>query len=78
MSCLACCGPDAGNSCELERIMRNFLWTGDPARKKLITKAWHKLCCPKDEGGLGLTRLEYINRALLLKLVWRITSHKDH
>ncbi|OVA01560.1 Reverse transcriptase zinc-binding domain [Macleaya cordata] len=61
-----------------ERIMRNFLWTGDPASKKLITKAWHKLCCPKDEGGLGLTRLENINRALLLKLVWRITSHKDH
>ncbi|OVA17071.1 Ribonuclease H domain [Macleaya cordata] len=61
-----------------ERIMRNFLWTGDPASKKLITKAWHKLCCPKDEGGLGLTKLENINRALLLKLVWRITSHKDH
>ncbi|OVA08054.1 Reverse transcriptase zinc-binding domain [Macleaya cordata] len=35
--------------------MRNFLWTGDPANKKRITKAWHKICCPKDEGGCCAT-----------------------
>ncbi|OVA18878.1 hypothetical protein BVC80_2955g1 [Macleaya cordata] len=63
------------NSCE--RIMRNFLWSGDPAKSKLITKAWHKICCPKDEGGLGLVRLETLNRALLSKLMWGIYSSKN-
>ncbi|OVA06632.1 hypothetical protein BVC80_7499g3 [Macleaya cordata] len=57
--------------------MRNFLWTGDHLIKKLVTKAWTKVCCPKGEGGLGLVRLEIINKALLSKLMWRILSSKD-
>ncbi|XP_026451148.1 uncharacterized protein LOC113351361 [Papaver somniferum] len=59
---------------ERERIIRNFLWTGDPATKKLITVNWDSVCSPLSEGVLGLRRLEIINRALLMNLYWRIQN----
>ncbi|XP_026435828.1 uncharacterized protein LOC113333618 [Papaver somniferum] len=51
---------------ECEIIIRNFLWTGDPATRKLITVKWDYVCSPIDEGGLGLRRLEIINKAMLM------------
>ncbi|XP_026377791.1 uncharacterized protein LOC113272102 [Papaver somniferum] len=38
---------------ECERIIRNFLWTGDPAEKKLITVKWEEVNAPISEGGLS-------------------------
>ncbi|XP_026459894.1 uncharacterized protein LOC113360618 [Papaver somniferum] len=52
-----------------ERIIRNFLWTGDPYVKKLITVKWEEVNAPFVERGLGLRRLEVVNKALLLKLL---------
>lgn len=57
---------------ECERIIKNFLWTGDPNIKKLFTLKWEKVCAPLEEVGLGIRSLEVIKRALLMKLVWKI------
>ncbi|XP_026447023.1 uncharacterized protein LOC113347555 [Papaver somniferum] len=54
---------------ECEKIVRNFLWSGDPAVKKLITVKYEKICAPITEGGLGIRRFEVINKALLMKLL---------
>ncbi|XP_026458909.1 uncharacterized protein LOC113359504 [Papaver somniferum] len=62
---------------ECERIIRNFLWSGDPAKRKLITLEWNKTCYPISEGGLGLRRLEIINKAILMKLPWRIQNENE-
>lgn len=59
---------------ECERIIRNFLWTGDPSQRKQIVLKWNKVCSPIKEGGLGIRRLEVINKALLMKLVSKIQN----
>ncbi|XP_026378367.1 uncharacterized protein LOC113272784 [Papaver somniferum] len=57
---------------ECERIIRNFLWTGDPSQRKQVTLKWNKVCSPLSEGGLGIIRLEVVNKALIMKLFWKI------
>jgi len=57
---------------DLERWMRNFLWSGDINQKKLVTVSWHKVCKPFKEGGLGIRNLSDINEAGNVKLCWDI------
>ncbi|XP_026417291.1 uncharacterized protein LOC113312772 [Papaver somniferum] len=60
-----------------ERILRNFLWSGNADEKKYITIAWDKVCVPLEEGGLGIRKFEDINKALLMKLLWRILKSNE-
>ena len=57
---------------DLERCMRNFIWSGDINQKKLVTVSWHKVCTPTKEGGLGIRNLSFINEAGNLRLCWEI------
>ncbi|XP_026400560.1 uncharacterized protein LOC113296467 [Papaver somniferum] len=59
---------------ECEKIIRNFLWSADPAVKKLVTAKWDEVNSPISEGGMGLRRLEIMNKALLMKLLWKIET----
>lgn len=49
---------------ECIKNIRNFLWTGDPSKRKVITLKWDYVCTRVDEGGLGLRILEQINKAM--------------
>ncbi|XP_026450605.1 uncharacterized protein LOC113350687 [Papaver somniferum] len=61
-----------------ERIIRNFLWTVDSEERKYDTLKWNKVCTPYNEGGLGIRRLMVINKALLMKMMWKLlTSEVD-
>ncbi|XP_026459018.1 uncharacterized protein LOC113359635 [Papaver somniferum] len=55
---------------------RNFLWSGDGDGeiRKYTILSWKKVCTPYSEGGLGIQRLEVLNKALLMKLLWRIMN----
>jgi ribonuclease HI len=55
---------------DLEKWSRNFIWSGNVNQRKLITVAWHKVCLPFNEGGLGLRSLSKINEAGNLKMCW--------
>lgn len=55
---------------EAERLLRNFLWSGDPTKRKLICVSWVKTTKPLSEGGLGIRRLKDINKAILMKLAF--------
>ncbi|KAF6161998.1 hypothetical protein GIB67_021919 [Kingdonia uniflora] len=57
-------------------IIRNFLWSGDPEKRKVVTVSWAKTFKPTNEGGLGLRRLQDINKSLLMKLVWEVIQGK--
>ncbi|XP_026416392.1 uncharacterized protein LOC113311808 [Papaver somniferum] len=59
---------------ECEKIIRNFLWSGDPAVKRLVTVKWDEVNSPISEGGLRLRRLEIMNKTLLMKLLWKIET----
>ncbi|GJT54570.1 probable kinetochore protein NUF2 [Tanacetum coccineum] len=39
--------------------------------------AWEVACLPKDDGGLGIRRLEHFNSALMVSHVWKLLSLKE-
>jgi hypothetical protein len=55
---------------ELEKCIRNFIWSGDIEKRKLVTISWKKLCRPLSQGGLNLRSLISLNKASNLKLCW--------
>ncbi|XP_026384210.1 uncharacterized protein LOC113279756 [Papaver somniferum] len=60
-----------------EKIIRNFLWTGDGDTRKFKTLSWKKVCTPYEEGVLGIKRLKVVNQSLLMKLMWRILNSDE-
>jgi hypothetical protein len=53
---------------DLDKWMKNFIWIGDVTQRKLVTVAWHEVCCSFSEGGLGIRSLAKLNQANNLKL----------
>ncbi|XP_026447948.1 uncharacterized protein LOC113348402 [Papaver somniferum] len=54
-----------------EKLIRNFLWSGDGEVRKYKTLSWKKICVPYIEGGLGIRRLEVLKKILLMKMMWK-------
>ncbi|KAL4329123.1 hypothetical protein AHAS_Ahas13G0268600 [Arachis hypogaea] len=62
---------------EIEKMQRKFVWGGDMENRKFHAVNWNTLCQPKYLGGLGFKKLETMNVAFLLKILWRIHIDKD-
>nr|ABN08012.1 RNA-directed DNA polymerase, putative [Medicago truncatula] len=45
---------------------RNFIWSGDTEKRKVVIVAWHKVCKPKEEGSLGLRSLTVLKYRLVI------------
>nr|GFA64486.1 RNA-directed DNA polymerase, eukaryota [Tanacetum cinerariifolium] len=56
---------------ELERLRNNFFNGGDSQDSKITWVAWAKVLSSKKNRGLGVSSFFALNRALLLKWVWR-------
>ncbi|GJW40181.1 hypothetical protein Tco_0066026 [Tanacetum coccineum] len=61
---------------DIEQIMRGFLWCQGKMRNGKAV-AWEVVCLPKDEGGLGIRRLESFNKALMTTHIWKLLSRKE-
>nr|GEZ51692.1 RNA-directed DNA polymerase, eukaryota, reverse transcriptase zinc-binding domain protein [Tanacetum cinerariifolium] len=59
---------------EMEAIRCNFFNGADPAERKITWVSWDKVPASKKNGGLGVSSFHALNRALLLKWVWRFLS----
>ncbi|GJR21549.1 hypothetical protein Tco_0970076 [Tanacetum coccineum] len=46
-------------------------------RKGKSKVAWEVVCLPKDEGSLGLRRLDHFNKALMVSHIWKLLSLKE-
>ncbi|XP_071713091.1 uncharacterized protein [Rutidosis leptorrhynchoides] len=62
---------------QLERLRRNFLWSGDCLKKKPCLVKWDSVCLPKELGGLGITPLRLKNFTMLVKGWARMNSNKQ-
>jgi hypothetical protein len=49
-----------------------MLWQEKEGVKKYHMVRWPHVYQPKDEGGLGISNLEYGNTSLLCKWLWRL------
>ena len=61
----------------LEKIQREFLWSGSSLAKKTHLVNWKTVCTEKKKGGLGLRRLSILNKALMCKWCWRFANERD-
>jgi hypothetical protein len=61
----------------LEKCIRNFIWSGDIERRKLVTTSWKKICRPLSQGGLNLRSLISLNKASNLKLCWSLFNSQS-
>ncbi|KAE8671439.1 hypothetical protein F3Y22_tig00111952pilonHSYRG00040 [Hibiscus syriacus] len=61
----------------LKSIMSNFLWGGGNGKKKIQWVKWAEVCKPKNEGGLRVRNLNFMNIALLEKWSWRFANERN-
>ncbi|GJY21345.1 reverse transcriptase domain-containing protein [Tanacetum coccineum] len=57
--------------------MRGFLWCQGGVSKGKAKVSWEVVCLPKDEGGLGVRRLDHFNKALMISHIWKLLSLKE-
>nr|GEU88352.1 phospholipase-like protein [Tanacetum cinerariifolium] len=69
-----------GNVVKCQYQVNSLYWRkwnpigADPSEKKITWVAWNKVLASKKNGGLGVSSFFSLNRALLLKWVWRFIS----
>jgi len=53
---------------QIDKYRKHCLWRGSDINSKKPPKAaWHMVCLPKEEGGLGVLDISVQNESLLLK-----------
>ncbi|XP_026419860.1 uncharacterized protein LOC113315823 [Papaver somniferum] len=55
-----------------DKYLGVILQPGESDTRKAITLKWDKVCVPLEEGGLGIKRLEIVNKSFLMKLLWKL------
>jgi hypothetical protein len=62
---------------KLDLYRKRLLWQGGSQARKIHLVNWNSVCTPKNQGGLGVLNLEYMNDALLTKWLWNIENSND-
>jgi hypothetical protein len=58
-------------------VLEILFGQGDIEKRKMVTVAWHKVCKPYDEGGLGIRSLTALNCASNLKFCWELHNSDE-
>ena len=54
---------------KMEQLIRSFLWKGIELKHTGAKVAWADITCPKVEGGLGIRKIEDMNKALMARFI---------
>ncbi|KAF3782381.1 putative ribonuclease H protein [Nymphaea thermarum] len=60
----------------IEQACIKFLWNEEERSRHMHLVKWEHLCLPLDEGGVGIQRLEDVNRAMLASRCCRLLTSK--
>ena len=61
-----------GIHASFDKELSRFFWQGSDGRQKYHMVKWADLCTPKYRGGIGILSSRKMNKALMLRWVWRI------
>ncbi|XP_026450799.1 uncharacterized protein LOC113350911 [Papaver somniferum] len=53
---------------QVERAIRNFLWSGDAEKRRYFMVLYDSMCCSRRESVLGINKLLDVNEAMLMNL----------
>jgi hypothetical protein len=59
---------------DVEKCIRNFIWSGDVEKRKLVTVSRKNICRPYTQGGLNMRSLTKLNLASNLHLCWNLLN----
>ena len=63
--------PD-GVHASFDKELARFFWQASSGKKKYHMVKWADVCAPKELGGIGILASRHMNKALMLRWVWRI------
>lgn len=58
---------------QIDRILSNFFWQGMESTHKKHWISWDRVCCPVEQGGLGVRSMIDIQTCFHVKLIWLAT-----
>jgi hypothetical protein len=62
---------------EAQRLQRSFIWGDSATSRRYHAVSWDMVTRPKRLGGLGLRKMETMNRACIMKMGWELQHGKN-